>query len=398
MNTTAPENVGFSSARLRRLDALMQRYVDERWLPGVLTVVSRHGKVAYCECAGLMDIESQKPVQVDTIFRIYSMTKPITSVAVMMLYEEGCLQLNEPVAKYIPAFGDLKVFVSDNERADCARPMTIRHLLTHTSGLTYDFLGDSPVDQMCKEAELHRRDASLQEMIDKLARLPLVHQPGSAWRYSMATDVLGYLVQGVSGMPFDEFLRERILQPLGMVDTDFYAPEAKLDRLATLYGSNLQVVDPARGGEYARRPRLSSGGGGLVSTAPDYLRFCQMMLNGGALDGVRILGRKTVELMTMNHLSPELMPIRFPDGPVEGVGFGLGFSVVTDVAATQVAHSVGSYGWGGAASTLCWIDPVEDMIVIMMTQLMTISEDETPPPRRDFGQDMRAVVYQALVD
>ncbi|MBN1284881.1 MAG: beta-lactamase family protein [Anaerolineae bacterium] len=370
----------------------MQRYVDEGTLPGALTLIARHGRVVYCECAGLMDIESRQPVQTDTIFRIYSMTKPITSVAVMMLYEENRFRLGEPVAEYLPEFADLKVFVDEDTRADLERPVTIHHLLTHTAGLTYGFIDDSPVDKMYQNAEVLRRVAPFEQVIAKLAEFPLVFQPGSLWRYSMAIDVLGYLVQVVSGMRFEDFLHEKIFQPLGMVDTAFYAPPEKAGRLATLYGSGLWRMKDADF-DHAQPPGWPSGGGGLVSTAGDYLRFCQMMLNGGELEGVRLLGRKTVELMTLNHLKPE----QIAPGTLGG-GFGLGFGVVTDPAQMQVACSPGEFSWGGAASTVFWIDPVEDMIAIMMTQMMPATEDESPPPPYDFGGDLRAVVYQALVD
>ena len=398
MDMTTPENVGISSARLKHIDALMQRNIDEKRLPGALALVARHGKVAHCGCYGMMDIESQKLVQTDTIFRLASMTKPITCVAIMMLYEEGHFQLNDPVANYIPELRDLKVYVDDSEYAGLERPVTIYHLLTHTSGLTYGFPGSiSPVEKMYEEANLFRRDSSLKQMIDKLAKLPLVFQPGSAWLYGVAVDVLGYLVQVVSGMPFDEFLRAKILQPLGMIDTDFWVPAEKLNRLATLYGPGLLPVEASQASNLAQPPRLIAGGNGLVSTGPDYLRFCQMLLNGGQLDGVRILGRKTVAFTTINHLPTELMPIQFPGIFLRGYGWGLGCSILTDVKVSEAIGSMGEYGWFGSCRTYFWVDPAEEIIGIVMSQL----EGELPEIRHNYYHYLRAVkplVYQALED
>jgi CubicO group peptidase (beta-lactamase class C family) len=398
MDTVTPEAVGFSSARLLRVDQAMQRYVDKGKLAGIVTAVTRRGKLVHEEKYGMMDVEADKPMQLDTIFRIYSMTKPITSVAVMMLYEEGRFFLSDPVHKYIPAFEDVKVFVQKTETglelADLERPITIRDLLTHTSGLSYGFEEDSYVDEQYRKhvwgPSEEKPETTLEEWILAVAHLPLVHQPGSAWTYSMSTDVLGYLVQVVSGMPFDQFLKERITEPLGMVDTDFWVPEAKIERFATNYGPDddggLKVIDEPKTSQFAKPTAHPSGGGGMVSTASDYVRFAQMLLNKGELNGVRLLGRKTVELMTMDHL---------PSGvhlwDDKAVGFGLGGRVMLDVAQAQNVGSAGNWGWGGAAGTRFWIDYQEELIGVLMIQFM-------PGDHYPVGTDLQVAAYQALVD
>lgn len=387
----APEEVGLSTERLKRIRPVMGRYVDENKLAGIMTMVARRGKVVHFEKVGMMDVAKDKPIQFDTIFRIYSMTKPITSVAIMMLYEKGHFQLSDPVSKFIPEFKDLKVFKNETEEgielAHAKREMTIRDLLTHTSGLTYGW-GDQPVDKMYQGAQLFNPDSTLKEMVGKLSRIPLVHQPGTTWEYSVSTDVLGYLVEVISGMSFDAFLEREIFKPLGMVDTSFHVPDEKVDRFAELYrpadDGGLQVVETAPLGAGPQR-MFFSGGGGLFSTAADYVRCCQMLLNGGELEGSRLLGRKTIELMTMNHLPPELHPFE-----QAGAGFGLGFAVLTDVAQSAILGSEGSFRWGGAASTTFWIDPKEELIGLLMTQLM-----ENPHP---FQQQFKVLTYQAIVD
>jgi len=397
MKTAKPEQVGCSSERMKRIGMAMQRYVDENKIAGILAMAARRGQVAYSQCFGMMDIEANKPMQFDTLFRIYSMSKPITSVAVMMLFEEGHFHLADPVSRFIPAFEDAKVLVkateSGLELANLEREITIWHLLTHTSGLSYGFSENDAVDKMY--AKYHRTleqkpDTNLGQTVREIARLPLAHQPGSAWRYSMATDVLGYLVQVISGMPFDEFLKQRVLEPLGMDDTDFYVPETKIERFAVNYGpgeqGGLRVIDAPATSRYAKPTAHPSGGGGLVSSASDYMRFAQMMLNKGELDGVRLLGRKTVELMTMNHLPHALHP--FED---LSRGFGLGVDVVTDVAKSQTLGSVGTYGWGGAANTVFWVDPREELIGLLMLQFMP---GDTYPVIPDF----RVSVYQSIVN
>jgi CubicO group peptidase (beta-lactamase class C family) len=338
-------------------------------------------------------------MQFDTIFRICSMTKPITSVALMMLYEEGQFQLNDPVSKFIPEFADVRVFAGTAEESieltDLEREITIWHLLTHTAGLTYDFFEDSPVDAMYVEADLHRGDRTLEEMISELVRLPLVFQPGTAWRYSMATDVLGYLIEVISGMSLDAFLERRILNPLGMTDTEFYVPEKKLDRFAAAYGptesGGIELLDAPATSQFSKPPRFLSGGSGLVSTASDYLRFAQMLLDKGELNGTRLLGRKTIELMTTNHLPDELIPIQVPPHTLRGCGFGLGFRVVVNAAQTGRLASDGEYGWGGGASTSFFVDPKEQLVGLLLTQLI-------PSRYYPIREEFKILTYQALVD
>jgi len=391
--TATPEDVGISSERLKRIAPVMQSYVEENKLPGLITMVARRGKVVHFERFGMMDIEAQKPMEFNTIFRIYSMTKPITSVAIMMLYEEGRFQLDDPVSKFIPEFKDLKVFKNATEEgielSYTKREMTIRHLLTHTSGLTYG-LADRPVDGMYRKAKVLESRTTIKDMVAKLAQIPLLYQPGAEWEYSVSTNVLGYLVEVISGKSFDVFLKERIFEPLRMVDTAFYVPKEEIDRFAANYQpgeeGGIKLFDAPTTSKYsAGPPTFFSGGGGLVSTTSDYVRFCQMLLNKGELDGVRLLGRKTVELMTMNHLSSDKHPFE-----MKGVGFGLGFAVVTDVAQTGQLGSEGIFSWGGIAATTFWIDPKEELIGILMTQLMS-----NPHP---FQQQFKVLTYQAIVD
>lgn len=400
MDTIAPEKVGFSTDRLGRVRPVMQAYVDQKKLPGVITLVSRRGKVVHFERFGLMDIEANKPMQADTIFRIYSMTKPITCVAMMMLYEEGRFQLDDPISKFIPAFADVKVFGKTNDGkiklSDLEREITIRDLMTHTSGLTYGSFEASPVAAMYQEAGLFNRARTLQENVQELVKLPLVNQPGTVWRYSVSTDVLGHLVELIADMPFDAFLEQRIFAPLHMTDSGFYVPKEKIDRFAALYSpadnGRLELTDPPATGEYSKPPSLFSGGGGLVSTTTDYLQFAQMVLNGGELDGTRLLGRKTIEFMTTNHIPDQLMPLQIAhDWVLHGYGYGLGFGVIMNVAQSQVLGSSNISGWGGAASTHFWIDPKEELLGIIMTQL-------SPIYYYPIEQQFKVLIYQALVD
>ena len=381
-----PEEVGISAARLARIAPAMQRWVDAGKIPCALTMIAREGKLVHFEKVGMQDVATAKPIEFDTIFRIYSMTKPITSVAVMMLYEEGHFQLNTPVSEFIPAFKDMKVYANHGDAIiDAEREVTVKHLLTHTAGIIYGGDWVHPINDRYREANFFSDDLS--HMVNELGKIPLLHQPGDSWNYGMSTDVLGYFVEVVSGMPFAEFLQKRILQPLGMVDTDFSVPEEKADRYATLYepteDGGIQVMEniPVASGPLSF---FHAGGAGLQSTAADYLRFCQMMLNEGELNGVRLLGRKTVELMTMSHIPDDWQPLWRT-----GSGFGLGFAVVTDVAETHTLGSLGTYSWGGLASTTFWIDPVEDLIAIMMTQLI----GDSP-----FHPQFRVLTYQSIVD
>jgi CubicO group peptidase (beta-lactamase class C family) len=402
-----PEEVGLSAPRLERISAHLQRYIDAGKVAGTLTLVARQGQIAYCEPQGHLELERTRPMQHDSIFRIYSMSKPITSVGLMMLYEQGLLQLDDPIHKFIPAWANLRVFVSGNYprfvTAPLARPMTIRDLLTHTSGLTYGFMERTNVDAAYRAlgvADMGKSGYTLQNMVDTLAELPLEFSPGTRWNYSVSTDVLGYLIEVISGQRFDVYLREHVFEPLGMRDTSFTIAEEQLARLACNYerqpDGSLRLIDAPQHSQYRDRS-FFSGGGGLVSTAGDYFRFTAMLRNYGALDGVRLLGRKTVALMTMNHLpgGQELTQLAqagmFTETAYAGVGFGLGFSVMLDPTRAQLLGTPGEYAWGGAASTAFWVDPHEDLIVIFMTQLMPSS---SYPLRRE----LRTLTYAALID
>ena len=383
-----PEDVGMSTSRLGRIAPVMQGYVDNGKIPCALTMIAREGKLVHFEKFGMQDIAAAKPVEFDTIFRLYSMTKPITSVAVMMLYEEGHFQLTTPISEFVPAFKDMKVYTEDGSAiVDADREVTIKHLLTHTAGLIYESnKDDHPIDQQYEDADLYGGD--LANMVNKLGGIPLLHQPGTAWKYGMSIDILGYLVGIVSGMPFETFLKTRIFEPLGMKDTGFSVRVENANRYSKVYEFGENGALQASEKVHAATGPLSffhSGGGGLQSTAPDYLRFCQMVLNDGELEGVRLIGRKTAELIRMNHVPPDwLAPER------TGCGFGLGFSVVTDVAETHTLGSVGTCSWGGMASTTFWIDPVEDLIGVFMTQLVGA---DSP-----FHAQFRVLTYQALTD
>ena len=400
----SPEQVGLSAARLARISGWMRGWVDSGKLPGMTVCVMRRGQLAFAETHGKADVERNKPMRPDTIVRIYSMTKPLTSTAIMMLYEEGRFQLDDPISKFIPAFKNPRVYAGGSrgkiDSVPAEREITFRDLLTHTSGLTYGFMESTPVDAVYRDQKIDfgTATASLADVVERLAAVPLIAQPGKAWNYSVATDVLGYLVQVISGQPFDVFLREKVLKPLGMLDTDFIVAKDKQERFATCYmpgkDGKLAVMDDPTKSTYLAPRKGYSGGGGLAGTAGDYLRFCKFMLNKGELDGVRLLGRKTVELMTSNHLPGDMadmgMP-RFSESPYYGIGFGLGFSVMINPAKAQILGTAGEYAWGGAASTAFWCDPAEDMAVVLLTQLYPSS---TYPIRRD----LRVLTYQAIVD
>jgi CubicO group peptidase (beta-lactamase class C family) len=402
MKTVTAEKVGLSSTRLQRISIVMQDYVDQHKLAGIITMLARRGEVVHFECFGMMDIEADKPMQPDTIFRLYSMTKPITSVAVMMLYEEGHFQLYDSVSKYIPEFKGVKVFVkatpSGVELVEPEREMTLQDLLRHTSGITYDFLDQTAVGDLYRHSDMWQA-GNLGEFVQKLAKLPLAAHPGTRWQYGLSFDVLGYLVEVLSGISFDKFLEERIFKPLGMVDTAFWVPPEKRDRLAAMYGpaeegGGLKLIDAPQASAYLKPPSAPFGGGGLVGTASDYMRFAQMMLNGGALDGIRLLSRKTVELMTTNHLPQQLLPFVLTEDWKffsEGYGYGLGFDVLMDVAQSRAAGSVGAFGWGGAASTDFWVDPKEELIGLILPQFQPILY-------YPFAAQFNALAYQAIVD
>ncbi|MGD9161479.1 MAG: serine hydrolase domain-containing protein, partial [Desulfobacteraceae bacterium] len=395
-----PEKVGLSSERLARLDDVMRRYVDEKKLAGVLTLVARRGKIAHLSAIGKMDIEDNKAMRKDTIFRMYSMTKPITSVALLMLYEEGRFQLTDTVESHIPAFKDLKVFdkIDDSGNmvlVDQKRKMTMQDIFRHTSGLGYGG-GDTVVDKAYKEAGISGL-FTLQDLISKLGTVPLLYQPGERWVYSYAHDVQAYLVEHFSGMPFDKFLQKRIFEPLGMSDTSFGLPEEKLGRLSRVYAYegykderitfNLSPgLAPIDMSDYLKGADYPAGGSGLVSTAEDYFRFAQMLLNGGNYNGKQILSPKTIELMTSNHLPEKL----WPSQPFGGGGYGLGVSVLPDLVTAANLGSKGQFGWGGAATTYVIIDPAEEMVSLLMVQYW-------PLYAPIYGQ-FQTLVYQSIVD
>jgi CubicO group peptidase (beta-lactamase class C family) len=396
MKRCTPEEAGFSSERLTRIDAMAQRYVDEKKLAGLVTLVARQGQVVHFSAHGVQDLETGVPMGPGTIFRIYSMTKPITTVALMMLYEEGLFQLRDPVSGFLPEFSATKVWAGQGKRVDPAREMEIYDLLTHTAGFSYGGHEETgiPVDKLYDEADLDNIEISNEEMVRRLARLPLMYHPGQKWFYSVATDVVGRLVEVISGRPLDTYFEEQILKPLSMEDTAFCVPEEKIGRFAALYGpgeEGLKLLDDPATGEYAKPPRLLAGGHGLVSTTGDFGRFCQMLLSGGELGGTRLLGRKTVELMTMNHLPESMIPIGWPPDVMHGYGFGLGFRVRVDDAQAGLLGSVGEYAWGGYASTSFFIDPKEDLFAILMPQLL-------PSGYYPILEEFRVLVYQALVD
>jgi CubicO group peptidase (beta-lactamase class C family) len=404
---SSPESAGMSKAALDRIEAhLKSRYLDSGRFPCTQLLVYRRGKVVHSAVQGLADVERKVPVRDDTIFRIYSMTKPITAVAFMMLVEEGKVALDEPVHKYIPEWKDQGVFVAGNApnfmTKPPSRPMQIVDLLRHTSGLTYGLQQRSNVDAAYREQKVAELvpGKTLDTMIADLAKIPLEFSPGEAWNYSVSIDVIGYLIGKISGKPFPQFLKERILNPLGMTDTDFHVPAEKAHRFAACYSNNppgkMKVYDDPADSNYLSPPSFYSGGAGLCSTASDYLTFCRALLNGGELDGVRLLGPKTLKLMASNHLPggaclPELSRSMFSEATLDGVGFGLGMAVTMDPAKTLLAGSANEFYWGGMASTAFWIDPAEELITIFMTQLVPSS---SYPIRRE----LRTMVYAAISD
>lgn len=402
MNIVDPGSVGLSAERLLRIRPAMQSYVDRHVIAGAITLVARHGKIAHFECIGQMDVEAGKPMREDAIFRIYSMTKPIASIAFMQLVEQGRVLLADPVSKYIPAFKDMRVFAGRDDAGTVTtvpleRPITVHDVLTHRAGLGYGLFTDHPVEDLIRASRFMSPSVGLLVPLDefaaRLAEIPLSNQPGARWRYSLATDVLGYLVQVISGVPFDTYLAENIFAPLGMCDTAFFVPAAKLDRFTACYMSNpkggLLLADAPAKSIYLNERRTPSGGGGLVSTTADYLRFAQMLLNRGELEGVRIVGPRTLALMTQNHLPPSLLPLKLGPEAVPGDGFGLGVSVRIGPDSGTIG-SIGMYGWGGAASTRFYVDPAEDMVSIFMPQLLAVVD-----PIRPTFQNL---VYQSLID
>jgi len=402
-----PGEVGFDAERLGRIDPHFARYVDDGRLPGWLILVSRAGKIVHLSKCGQQDLESGAPVEWDTLFRIFSMTKPITSVAAMMLYEQGAFELKDPVSRFIPAFADMRVYRSGSAlkpvTEPASDPVRIWHLLTHTAGLTYGFHHAHPVDALYRAAgfEWGPPDGmDLAACCDAWAGLPLLFQPGSEWNYSVASDVLGRVIEIVSGTSLDRFFAERIFAPLGMRDTRFWVPEADAGRLAAFYSPQPGTLRAVRSDPMDRtgrqRPAACLGGDGLVSTAADYHRFTQMLRQGGELDGVRLLGNRTLRYMIQNHLPGGVdlesfgRPL-FAETTFDGIGFGLGFSVVVDPVANKVLSSPGEFAWGGAASTAFWVDPAEDITALLFTQLFPSSTHPLRP-------QLRQLVYQALID
>jgi CubicO group peptidase (beta-lactamase class C family) len=406
VNIVDPSKVGICPQRLQRISShLRSQYVDPGKIAGSLTLLARRGEVCYLQAEGAMDIERAKPMASDSIFRIYSMSKPITSVALMMLYERGLLSLSDPVHRYIPQWRNLAVYKTGNyplmQTEPCRRQMTIRDLLMHTSGLTYGFMHATNVDRAYRRLEVQqqRPGYTLGAMIEELAQLPLEFEPGSAWNYSVATDVLGYLVEVISGQSFPEFLQQHIFGPLGMVDTGFAIEPDKVARFSSCYQRNFNkelVLQDDAGASSYRDVSFYSGGGGLLSTIGDYYRFCQMLLNGGELDGERLLGPRTVEFMTRNHLPGGQDMSAFARGSFsetsyEGVGFGLGFAQKVDPVRNGSLGSVGEYFWGGMASTIFWVDPAEELIMVFMTQFV-------PSGTFNFRGQLQALIYPALLD
>ena len=403
---TRPQSLGLSTERLKRIDAFFDtKYVQTGKLPFAMTLVARKGEVAHHGFTGLADQERGKAIEADSLIRIYSMTKPLTSVLFMMLVEEGKVALDDPVHAFIPAWKTLGVYAGGwdaMQTRPCARPMQMVDLLRHTSGLTYGFQQRTNVDAAYRKHNIgvFEKAISLDAMIEGLATLPLEFSPGEAWNYSVSTDVLGYLIGKIEGKPFEQVLKDRLTGPLGMSDTDFQVKDGEKSRLAACYAINAKgrrvLNDDPDKSPYLEPPVLVSGGGGLVSTAADYLKFCQMMLNGGEANGVRFLSPKTIALMTSNHLPggadlPQVSRSLFSEVAYDGVGFGLGFSVTLDPAKTLLPGTVGEYAWGGAASTAFWIDPKEELIVIFMTQLIPSS---FYPIRRE----LRTLAYSAITE
>jgi CubicO group peptidase (beta-lactamase class C family) len=410
LDLASPESAGMSKAALDRVEAhLKHRYIETGRYPGTQLVICRRGKVVHHSLLGYSDLERKVPVKDDTIFCIYSMTKPITSVAFMMLVEEGRVALDEPVHKYIPEWRDLGVFVGGTAPAfrtrPPSRPMLIVDLLRHTSGLTYGFQQRSNVDAAYREAKIGAVEnvGTLTSMIEALAKIPLEFSPGEAWNYSVSTDVIGYLIGKISGKPFEQFLKERIFDPLGMSDTDFHVPAGKTHRFAACYaddpqgGATLTLYDDPETSSFLAPPEFKSGGGGLCATATDYLAFCRALIDGGKAGGVRLLGPKTLKLMMSNHLPggadlPQVSRAPVNEATYYGIGFGLGFSVTIDPARTLIAGSAGECAWGGAATTLFWIDPAEELIAVFMTQVLALSGSFP------IWRELRTMIYAAITD
>ncbi|MBO9707578.1 MAG: beta-lactamase family protein [Caulobacter sp.] len=404
LSAAAPEAEGFSAERLKRLDAFMQGLVDQGHLPGATTLVARHGKVVSFQTYGKKAVGGA-PMTKDTIFRIYSQTKPVTGVAMMILFEEGKWRLDDPVTKYLPELADLKVYKGQNPDGSfitepVSRPPTMREIMSHTGGFAYGLRTDQPVEKAYRDSGL-LGSKTPDEFLARLAKLPLASQPGTEWRYSVAVDLQGLIVERLSGMSLADFMRARIFQPLKMTDTAFWTPPAKAERLAALYmidpkTRKLVPADSFMVLDVTKPPAVASGGGGLVSTTDDYARFAQMLLNGGELDGARILAPSTIKLMAANHLSDVVMGAPGAAfSPARGVGFGLDFAVIANPARAGTLQGEGSYSWGGAAGTWFWIDPKNDLFMLGMIHILG-KEADAALARID--ADAATLVYQALVD
>jgi len=398
MKVVDPDSLGLDSVVLENIrQYLNDTYVDDGKYVGTMTLVSRKGQVAYLDSLGFMDRENKRPMQEDAIFRIYSMSKAITSIAIMQLYEKSKFRLDDPVYWYIPSWKNLRVYQSGvypnflTSRPE--RHMTIRDLLTHMSGLTYDFMYKSNVDAAYRKTKVQQAE-TLEEFVEILSTLPLEFSPGNKWNYSVSTDVLGYLVEVISGMKLEEYFNTNIFEPLNMEDTSFSCPQEKVDRLASLY-EHVPNGEPRLLEIPFLNTKMASGGGGLFSTMADYHNFCSMLLNQGEFNGKRLIGRKTLELMTVNHLPnnqdlTEMSESAFSETPYAGVGFGLGFSVMLDPAKSQTTSDIGEYGWGGAASTVFMINPKEDMFIIFLTQLL-------PSSTYQVRRELRSLVYCSVM-
>jgi CubicO group peptidase (beta-lactamase class C family) len=403
-----PASVGMNASRLARIDGAMQTYVERGVFAGINTLVARRGTIVHAGHYGWRNREAKAPMTADTVFRLYSMTKPIVCTALMTLFEEGRFTLVDPVAKFIPAFASVKVRADDGSLVDPSRPMTVGDVMAHTSGLSYHFLGDSPVSEMYDQAAILRADVSLAAAIDDLARFPLAFHPGSRWKYSLGIDVAARLAEVISGKPLGEVLKARLFEPLGMSDTGYGVAESKREELAAMYGR----PDVLRAGVTApkcfalwrqgvndeidvsttypvdKAELFQRGGHGLFGTIGDYFRFAQMLCNGGVFNGQRIIGRKTLQLMHANRIPAALLPLEIGGLPIMGYGFGLGSRVALDIAATNAPGSAGEFGWSGAAKTHYWVDPEEEVVALFMTQsMMSFDLPE---------MQMRALVYQAL--
>ncbi len=395
MAAATPESVGISSDRLERVNTTMKQWVDQGRLAGIVTLLTRLGKVVNATAHGRKDIRTSDPIQRDSIFRIYSMTKPVTGIAMMMLYEEGKWRLNDPVSRHIPEFSKLQVYAGENadgspKLEDARRSMTMRELMTHTAGLGYILNTIHPVDRLYRQTAVLDSGKPLQAMVEGLARLPLQTQPGTRWVYSIAVDVQGYLVEKLSGQPLDVFFQTRIFDPLGMKDTAFQLPRDKVSRLARVHdeaGGQLTPPNDSRRGDPTIKPAGPSGGGGLFSTAGDYARFCEMLLAGGQFNGRRLLAPRTVEMIRTNHVNAEPLKTMPP-----GMGWGLGFQVVMDAAAAGEPTSDGTFSWWGAAGTWFWIDPVRDLAFIGMIQT------DARATALDIHGLSRSLVYQAVMN